>query len=194
MAASERVTVKSSKTGKSPEGNESGGAYAHELVAADPILSELLHYWRSKCGPRPMPRRNDIDPTEIPKVLPHIMLIERAEDHSFRFRLCGSAVVEAYGQELRGKSFDQAFSPARAALARRHCTMLCDGRRPLVTRNRYMNTRGTELIAVRLLLPLSADALSVDMILMGVRSHLQMKHGAPLGQALRPDKGFASLL
>ena len=40
----------------------------------DPYLRDLYDYWNRVRGDRPMPKRADIDPTAIPKLLPHIMI------------------------------------------------------------------------------------------------------------------------
>jgi hypothetical protein len=68
----------------------------------DEKLERLLAYWRFKRGARKMPARADIDPAEIPDLLPLISLFE-IENGRFRIRLAGHKIVEAYGLEPRGK-------------------------------------------------------------------------------------------
>lgn len=61
-------------------------------------LRELLEYWRSKRGSRLMPARADIDPIEIPTLLPIIGLVDVLDGGArFRFRLLGTEVVDAAG-------------------------------------------------------------------------------------------------
>ena len=42
----------------------------------DDRLRQTYEYWRGKAGARPLPSRSDIDPVEIPRLLPHIMLVD----------------------------------------------------------------------------------------------------------------------
>ena len=68
---------------------------------ADPILGETLGYWQRKRQGRTMPSRGDIDPIEIPKLLPHVQLIE-AVGERFRYRLIGTALAQAFGRDYTG--------------------------------------------------------------------------------------------
>ncbi len=63
---------------------------------------DLYRYWREKCGKRIMPARRDIDPAEIPALLPYVSIIHKVEG-KFRFRLVGSAVARQFGRDLTSK-------------------------------------------------------------------------------------------
>ena len=39
----------------------------------DAYLRKGLAYWQGKCGARRMPRRGDIDPVEMPDLLPYVL-------------------------------------------------------------------------------------------------------------------------
>jgi hypothetical protein len=68
-----------------------------------PDVAKLLDYWTSKCGLRPMPDRSDIVPSEILRQLPFIFICEAVDQGAdFRFRLCGTAIVNLVGAELTG--------------------------------------------------------------------------------------------
>jgi len=164
-------------------------AAGHQLVAADPILSKLLHYWRAKGAADRLPRRRDIDPAEIPDVLPHLLLID-AGDGGYRCRLCGTALAESYGRELTGKTFAEAFTPEGAARATAHCDLIRALRKPVVVHNEYANARGNKLVANRLLLPLADDEVVVNRILVGFRSHYPAQYRAPFAQPLFMSEGF----
>ena len=43
-------------------------------------LVEFLEYWRGKCDGRAMPARADIDPLEIPRLLPYVYLVDVLDD------------------------------------------------------------------------------------------------------------------
>lgn len=137
------------------------------MLEDNTILHGLWSYWTVRCGTRRMPRRADIDPVDIPLLLPHLLLLETDEQKRFRYRLVGTAIVETYGEELTGRFVDELFTPARRALAMRHYALAFGSARPIAARNRYTNVRGAELIASRILLPLSEDGVNVSMLLIG---------------------------
>ena len=65
-------------------------------------LAGLLAYWRGKCAGRKMPRRSDIDPTEIPSFLPEVFIAEIHDPLRFRFRLVGSRICERWSENYTG--------------------------------------------------------------------------------------------
>lgn len=135
----------------------------------NPILADLWRYWQRKRANRPLPNRADIDPMEIPTVLPYVLLVERSDEARFRFRLAGTAVVEAYGMELTGRHVDEVFPPSRRVLAEQHYAMVYQSGRPITAVNRYTNSRGVEHVASRLILPLAGGAgqPAVQLLLIG---------------------------
>jgi hypothetical protein len=69
-------------------------------------LKELLAYWEARRGMRPMPARADIDPVDIPSLLPYIVLVETAETlGDFRYRLCGTEFCRGFEGERTGVRF-----------------------------------------------------------------------------------------
>src|SRR4030095_6769066 len=75
---------------------------------SDPDLVRFYDYWLTLCGSRPMPSRRDIDPLQIPPVYrPDSMLIEIShQPRRYRYRLVGTHVVTASGEDRTGRSFD----------------------------------------------------------------------------------------
>ncbi|MCW5773702.1 MAG: PAS domain-containing protein [Rhodospirillaceae bacterium] len=135
--------------------------------ADNAILSALWRYWNKKRGTRSMPLRSDIDPGEIPKLLPHIQLMERDPARGFRYRLSGTAVAQVYGFDPTGKYIDDLLPPDRQALANGHCLLAWNSGKPLFTRSRYTKPTGVPAEVTRLILPLSLDGTSVGMLLLG---------------------------
>lgn len=87
------------------------------LLAADefasfkcrtPVLERLLAYWNSKRAGRPWPLRADIEPAEIKRLLPHIMLVDISRDpFRVRYRLVGTEVVRVSHFDFTGQYLDQ---------------------------------------------------------------------------------------
>lgn len=69
-----------------------------------PSAVQLAEYWLVKRGERAMPFRSDIRPTEIPTLLPNLIINEVVEDGAdFRIRLYGTEMVKLSGEERTGK-------------------------------------------------------------------------------------------
>jgi hypothetical protein len=134
---------------------------------ASPKLNEIYGYWLAKRRQRRMPSRRDIDPTDIPKLLPNIMLIDVARDpFRFRYRLIGTNVVDATGENRTGKDFNVVdFIAANPTVKQEYITVATTGE-PLHSFEPFyrFDTR-REYDVDRLLLPLSSDGVTVDMIL-----------------------------
>jgi len=130
----------------------------------NPILAGALAYWRRKRGGRALPSRRDIDPVEVPTLLPHLQLIETA-DGRFRYRLIGTALVQAFGKDYTGQYLDEFISGGRADAIVAVYRSIVATRRPAFLRSRYLTTKSVDLVANRLYLPLSDDGQQVNMIL-----------------------------
>lgn len=73
----------------------------------DPRLEQAYNYWRAKAIGRAMPSRADIDPIEIPKLLPDVMLVERHDDGRYRYRLIGTENARAHGVNATGRYLEE---------------------------------------------------------------------------------------
>ena len=83
-----------------------------------PLLVEAYRYWLAKKGDRPWPLRSSIEPTEIPRLLPHLFLVEVPQigpPMRFRLRLVGTAFRPFFGADITGREVNEAeVSPDRA--------------------------------------------------------------------------------
>lgn len=69
-----------------------------------PRIRQLHDYWRSKCNDVVPPPRSAIEPSEIRPLLPYLILIELTpEPIRFAYRLVGTAVVRAHGEDFTGR-------------------------------------------------------------------------------------------
>ncbi len=136
-------------------------------------LRQLYEYWLGKRGPRRWPARADILPSEIPALLPFVVLADVLEDgRHFRLRLVGTDV--AFGIDPTGMLLHEAV-PEGAYRA--HITALFQrgaaGPGALYSRSRYSyapydktGAAGPRSIA-RIFMPLAADGQAIDMMLVG---------------------------
>jgi hypothetical protein len=135
-------------------------------VHADPVLGAALAYWDGKRRGRPMPQRCDIDPLELRPLLSHLQITEVIDGGSrFRYRLVGTAIVEAFGAEFTGRYVDELMSGDRDSFVHACYRAVCASRRPAFVRSKYATTKNIDLTANRLLVPLSEDGAGVNQIL-----------------------------
>ena len=76
-------------------------AFRAQLVV--PEQRQLYDYWLEKSADRQMPDRRDISPAHIPRLLPHISLIDvDALNGDCRIRLAGTRLRDVYDREITG--------------------------------------------------------------------------------------------
>ncbi|WP_338033045.1 PAS domain-containing protein [Hwanghaeella grinnelliae] len=68
-----------------------------------PSLEEFLSYWDSKKSGRTFPSRLDLDPVDIPNMLPFVFLVDvLGQGHDFRYRLVGTDIVRNTKKDFTG--------------------------------------------------------------------------------------------
>jgi hypothetical protein len=88
-------------------------AFSAQLILRE--QRDLYGYWRSCAGAKPIASRYDIDPVDIPRLLPGLSLLDVGKDlDTLRYRLAGTRVREIYGTEITGRAvFDGNFQHKR---------------------------------------------------------------------------------
>jgi hypothetical protein len=78
-------------------------------------------YWSKMCGTRTMPAPNDINPAEIPKLLPYLSLIDVLDDVpvDYYYRIEGEALRPIYAYRRMGRRLSE-FRAQDAATASHH--------------------------------------------------------------------------
>ncbi|WP_285669981.1 PAS domain-containing protein [Paralimibaculum aggregatum] len=69
-----------------------------------PEIRSLHDYWESLRAGRPVPYRAEVDPRDMACNARNLFILEDLGGGNLRFRLAGTALVEAFGMELRGMS------------------------------------------------------------------------------------------
>lgn len=134
-----------------------------------PIVRAAYEYWRSKCRDGHLPSRNDIDPTEVPRILPHVSLVEReCGTGRMRYRLLGSALVDSLGLDATGQYLDEVFPEFDTSASKAYREQVFDMGKPSHRIGRPSVRFAKDFVGVeRLYLPLADDGRRVDMV-MGV--------------------------
>lgn len=92
---------------KAPNTRVALGSPEFDAIMAAPEHADLaafLAYWQSKRTDQRPPLRADIDPVEIPKLLPNVLLIDVIGQpaYDFHYRLLGTAIVSIDGVDYKG--------------------------------------------------------------------------------------------
>jgi len=133
-----------------------------------PELRQLYGYWLAKKGGRLAPARSDIHPAEMKPFLRHVFLLEViGTAPRFRFRLAGTEVVERYGEELTGRFLDEVDLDEVGSEILGEYERATREAQPVCSRWNYRKHSGHQLRYERLILPLSSDGRTVDMLLCG---------------------------
>lgn len=145
------------------------------LEFQEPVLRELLGYWNKSRGARATPARSDIDATEMPGLLPYIFVVDVTDSpgnpRDFRFRVAGTHIREALGEEITGKHLPEVFPPEFGAEVHQIWSQVVDTERPVrgtgnlwIPGREYVKWEG-------LAMPLSSGGAAVNMLLGGVVFH-----------------------
>jgi hypothetical protein len=140
-----------------------------EALPAHPDLRRLLEYWRGKCGERPFPRREDIDPVDFRFMLDRIALTEVHGDppRRYRMRLVGTFWRDLSGVELSGTWVEDLPTANLRDLTIGFYEAMIAARKPrFAVRDAIIDDR---LLRYEImLLPLSEDGNRISMILTGI--------------------------
>jgi len=113
-----------------------------------------------------MPSRTDIDPIEIPKLLPDVMLVE-VDGARYRYRLIGTENTQAHGVNATGRYLDEVLpGPEYKAHVLRLYDECVRERRALYSECLFFAParREPERHTKVLFMPLSADGERVNMV------------------------------
>ena len=137
-----------------------------ELPFTDARIAAAYEYWRARSADRAMPRRADIEPTEIPKLLRDIMLVDVLPEGRYRYRLIGTGNTQAHGFSATGRYLDEVL-PGEEYKA--HVLGLYDKcvreRRPLYSECLFLSPQRSPARHTKVLfMPLSEDGTNVNMV------------------------------
>jgi hypothetical protein len=136
---------------------------------ADADLKRLYEYWLAQRGTRLAPPRAPFDPVTLRYVLGNLLLIDVLHDPlRFRYRLCGTNIVQRVGLDLTGQFVDQHPEPQFREFALQGYRKVIETGAPLHgVRDRVFDGR-TRRYEV-LMLPISGDGERIDMIIVAMK-------------------------
>lgn len=168
---------------------------AHEDEIESAAIRALFRYWRSKCPEGGIPRRADIDPVDIPGLMPNLLIVDIERDpFRVRYRLVGTRIVEMTGFEFTGKYLDEIALDSFEGLFEECYQAACEAKSAIMTRIRW--SLSPDIVAEYdvCFLPLSDDGETVNMALSlecyeSVERDYTLFAGRAYGGALKPPNG-----
>lgn len=131
---------------------------------------ELGHaYWKSKLHDGRLPARRDIDPLDVPLLLPQIILLDVSrEPWDFRFRLIGTNVVYHLSEDWTGKWFSEIAHMSAPSRIFNNCVDVAANGHALRSQTPYVGPHANYISAEDIILPLADDGVNVDKLLVFV--------------------------
>jgi hypothetical protein len=135
-------------------------------LITDERLREGYAYWCRKVAEGRLPRRADIDPTEIPHLLPHIRIVD-VEQGRFRYRLVGTETRQQHKSDPTGRYLDEVLSPPSGPRIIEVYAECVRERRPIYIEHEFIqpNGRGVYRLSKALYTPLSENGIAVSQVL-----------------------------
>ena len=128
--------------------------------------TQIYKYWLEKKGTKHVPSRSDLDPIDIPSLLPNIFLFDVMWDPlDYRMRLVGTRLVQVMERDCTGMHFDEIYQGERALKVREDYDRVAMKFEPVYSEIRAGWMNRNYLTYYRLMLPLSDDGLRVNMML-----------------------------
>lgn len=142
--------------------------FAH-LVIVSPAVRAGLYYWIERRQDDRPPRRADIDPVDIPSLLPHVVLLDvQREPRDFRYRLVGSKVRYHLMADLLGRWMSEVPHQKAPGHLWTKCCEATERMAPVLSNTPYIGPHKDFLRAEDLILPLCDDSGQAGMLLIFV--------------------------
>jgi len=136
---------------------------APDSVVSEPELANFLAYWRSLLPNAAWPRRADLDPIEMPRLLPFVMITKTTPEGGEQIRLAGTHIVDHLGFDPTGGDLTGATAAPRfAGFCRTVSDTVTEARAPVYAGAHHVSGRGAMRHASQIACPLSDSGGSID--------------------------------
>ena len=127
---------------------------------------ELFAYWAGLRQRGALPRRSDLDPGRMKRLLPTVSLTQVIrEPQDYRLRLAGTGLYGVYGGEITGKRLTDVYNSAAADYWRNELDQVVADRRPRAGHHSMAWRGASHTTLLWLRLPLASNGRDVDVIL-----------------------------
>lgn len=128
------------------------------------LTRDAWRYWQGLRNGRGMPSRADIDPSAIPRLLPHVLLIDVLRDPlDFHYRLIGTYLDERLKHRYTGRRAREFEEKGPGSKIWESLCRVVEERQPCVHQLPYTGPHDNLKSAEEVILPLSDDDRTVTM-------------------------------
>ncbi len=136
------------------------------LTVCHPLTADIYRYWETKRGSRRLPARADIDPGELRKHLPGMMIVQVvADERRYLYRLVGTREVTARGNDPTGHAVGEDYFGSSRERVFHNYDYVVESRSFLLDNESFVMPDGKIGNEEALFLPLSSDGTDVDQVL-----------------------------
>jgi len=136
------------------------------LQECDARIAGLVALWRARFDGDALPARRDIEPHEILKLLPDIMLVDVTHPGpEFRYRLVGTREVAFRGYDPTGRSVRDAFAGFDGNFCDGNYRSVVDRRAPVFIVEYAPTKLGAVVRRETVFLPFAGDGQTVDIVM-----------------------------
>ena len=131
-----------------------------------PATADFYRYWDSKRQGRAMPARSDLDPIEMRRWLPGIILVDVLQDpYRLVYRLVGTRSVDIRSSEVTGRTVQEGQHGSKLPHVMENYRLVIEERKLVYDWDGTANRSGDEIATEVLMLPLSSDGTTVDRVI-----------------------------
>lgn len=136
-------------------------------------MVRLFDYWRAIAPHGALPGRCHFDPLAIAELLPRVWLLDVVrEPFRLRYRLCGTKLVEALGQDPTGRWLDEFHGKVRDPhYIDRYRRMVEEGVATWRRGSANFEHDKDWIVLENLIVPLATDGRTVDLLVALTRRH-----------------------
>jgi hypothetical protein len=131
----------------------------------EPEFLQALVYWHTRRAAKAMPARADLNPADLVRILPKIMLVDVLQrEPYFKYRVFGTNIVDWIKFDATGQTIDK-INPEKYRRMLFATYMECVGARQPIAHRILWDSEDIPHRYKRLMMPLAADGRNVDMLL-----------------------------
>lgn len=134
------------------------------------IVRDGYAYWHGKIVDGRLPSRSDINPVDIPRLMPHAIILDirREPELDFRYRLIGTSVAENLFKDHTGAWFSEIDHQKAPSQIWQNCRQVAESGEAFLADTPYVGPHQGFRRVEDVILPLADDGSTVDSLLVFV--------------------------
>jgi hypothetical protein len=150
--------------------DENADENASPLIFETRVVQDGYSYWRSKFNEGRLPSRSDINPIDIPRLMPHAVMVDvkREPEYDFRYRLIGTYVAEHLFTDHTGSWFSEIDHQKAPSQIWQNCKHVVESGEAFLAATPYVGPHRDYRQVEDVILPLAADGIIIDTLLVFV--------------------------